>query len=115
LLTKAEKRAIVHPLPAGTPNHQPTKPMTPKTDSILIGIKQLPTISESTANDIVRKLRIAEVALQKAEEQYTQALRDIADDITEDGDGWTFDEIWKTDLRGTTEIIRHLRAKGLDA
>jgi len=88
---------------------------TPKTDSILRGIKQLPSISDSAANEIVSKLRLAEIVMQDAEENYSQALRDIADDITEDGGGWSFDEIWTTDLRGTTEIIRHLRAKGLDA
>jgi hypothetical protein len=88
---------------------------TPKTDSILIGIKQLPTISESAATEIVSKLRRAEIAMQEAEAKYAQALRDIADVLAEDGDGWSFHEIWKTDLRGNTEIIRHLRAKGLDA
>jgi hypothetical protein len=88
---------------------------TPKTNSILQGIKQLPTIAESTAEQIVWKLRKAEIALQEAEAKYSQALRDIADDITEEGDGWTFDQIWMTDIRGNAEIMRHLRAKGIDA
>jgi hypothetical protein len=87
---------------------------TPKTDSILSGIKQLPSISDSTATEIVSKLRRAEIAMQEAGESYEQALRDIADTISKEGAGWRFDEIWKTDLRGTTEIIRHLRLKGLD-
>lgn len=88
---------------------------TPKSDSILIGIKHLPTITESTANEIVSGLRRAEIAMNKAEEDYLKALRKIADEISEEGDGWSFDEIWKTDLRGNAEIMRHLRAKGLDA
>ena len=87
---------------------------TPKNESILSGIIQLASISDGTALEIVSKLRRAEIAMYEAGERYEQALRDIADTISEEGTGWSFDEIWKTILRGITGIIRHLRSKGLD-
>lgn len=87
---------------------------TPKTDEILAGIKQLPEISLLTASLLVIKLRNAEIAMQKATCEFNDALRDIADQITNEDDGWTFDEVWKTNLRGSDVMMRHLRANGLD-
>ena len=89
--------------------------LTPKTDSVLSGINQLPDISTIAAVSMVHKLRKAEIAMQEAEAAFTAALHDIADEISDSNDGWKFDEIWKTDLRGNTEIMRRLRSKGLDA
>jgi hypothetical protein len=93
-----------------------TEPMTttiPKTQSILEGLKQLPAIGNPES--LVHKLAAAEIAMQEAQAKFEDEVRKLADEITEEGDGWTYDEIWKTDLRGNTIIMKHLRAKGLDA
>ena len=95
--------------------HNNTMNATPKTDSILNGVKQLDGITLSTAEELVRKIRTAETAMRAAQEKFAQSLRDLADELTTEGDGWTFQEIWMTDLRGSSEIMQHLRAKGLDA
>lgn len=83
---------------------------TPQTNTILTGLKQLPTIATDTAESLARKVQRAEIALIEAQEKFNEALRGLADDITEDGDGWTVDEIWATDLRGNAEIMQRVRA-----
>tara|TARA_B110000495_G_scaffold167453_1_gene153946 strand:+ start:285 stop:554 length:270 start_codon:yes stop_codon:yes gene_type:complete len=85
---------------------------TPQTETILSGLKQLPSISESTAEELTNKLRRAEIAIQEAQERFNQAQRELADEITEEGNGWTFEEIWKTDLRFSFEVMSYLRLKG---
>jgi len=86
---------------------------TPKTQSILEGLKQLPAIGN--AESLTHNLAAAEIAMQEAQAKFEAEVRKLADEITEEGDGWTFDEIWSTVLRGNTIIMNHLRAKGLDA
>jgi len=88
---------------------------TPITDTTLTGLRQLPTIASRTAEEMVGRLRAAEIAMEEAQANVHQALCAIADEITEEGDGWSFDEIRKTDLRGNPVMMSYLRDKGLDA
>ncbi len=97
-------------------NHSDTM-STPKTDTVLSGLLQLPDISPTLAEELVVKLRKAELALRQAEADMISAAHQIADEIisVNGSDGWSFDEIWKTELRGNPDIIIRLRYKKHDA
>lgn len=83
----------------------------PVTASIRAGARQLPDIGGMTVNTLTHDIRRAEESLRVAEERLLEAKKKFADDITAVGDGWTFDEIWATDLRGDRDIISYLREK----
>ena len=89
---------------------------TPQTDTVLTGLLQLPSISRAAAEELVVKLRKAELALRQAEADLISAAHGIADEIisVNGSDGWSFDEIWRTDLRGNADIIIRLRYKKHD-
>lgn len=94
-----------------TPGHKPKIKMN--TQSIAEGIAQLVDApSQSTITEMTSKLRRAERAKAEAEEAYEDALKDLAMSLIDNGDGWTEDEIWVTDLRGDAIIMATVRANG---
>jgi len=87
---------------------------TRRTDAIIEGLKRLPSIGQSSVESLSTRIRAAEIAVMEAQAKLEKEIERLADSLTEEGDGWTFDEIWQTNLRGDARLIKYLREQGKD-
>ena len=83
--------------------------MTDITESIKSDLKYLPDISTSMTTKMVSRIREAEEALILAKKRLEDEIENLAEELVEEGDGWTYEEIMKTPLKGNNIIIRKVK------
>lgn len=86
-----------------------TEPRLNVTENLAQGLAQLPDIGSDSIGRMLRKVSAAEAAIVEAQRKLDEAIADLAEDLTTEGDGWTLDEIWMTDLRGNAALMRRVR------
>lgn len=73
------------------------------------GLAELPDISESGIESMLRRVKSIESEMDKLRAKMDDAIADLAREITADGDGWTYMEIWETGLRGHPTLMTKVR------